>query len=226
MTQTTETAPTADSHPREPGDLVLDQARAAIYGVLARIFDRETTPEFAEELSRIGFLEMLAKANPGVSPKDFRLSDSESQAVEFTRLFVGPGSHVSPYASVYRKDDKRVGELWGTTTGEVKRFMTHYGLELSNTGAIPDHISVLLEFMERVLRARIKAMKERPDAMPKKKVDRTAGSIERRFFSDYIQPWAHEFLKRVERAKPSPFYASVVKFTDQFLTQEREEMAR
>jgi TorA maturation chaperone TorD len=199
-------------------------ARATLYGILARVFDSELTPEFAEELDGIGFLEMLAEANPGVAVNDFQLSDPESHAVEFTRLFAGPSPHLPPYASVYRKDDSRAGELWGSTTGEVKRFMADLGLETAKQGVIPDHISVLFEVMERVIRAKIEAAKGRHHESRRQECD-TAGSIERKFFGRYIQPWAQEFLRRVEQAEPSLFYASVVKFARTFLAGEEEELA-
>lgn len=210
---------------RESDAPLQELARATLYGILARVFDSEITPEFAEELDEIGFLEMLAEANPGVAVNDFQLSNSESQAVEFTRLFAGPSSHLPPYASVYRKDDNRAGELWGSTTGEVKRFMAYLGLETAKPGSIPDHISLLFEVMERVIRAKIEAGKDRHDEMRKRQKCDTANSIERRFFIHYIQPWAQEFLRRVEQAKPSLFYASVVKFASVFLAEEEEVLA-
>jgi TorA maturation chaperone TorD len=200
-------------------------ARATLYGILARVFYREMTPEYAKELDGIGFLEMLAEASPGVTVNDLQLSDSESQAVEFTRLFAGPSSHLPPYASVYRKDDNRAGELWGSTTGEVSRFMTHLGLEMAKSGSIPDHISVLFEVMERVIRAKIEAANGSQDETKRKQRCETAGSIERKFFGGYIQPWVQEFLRRVEQAKPSLFYASVVKFARTFLAEEEEVLA-
>jgi TorA maturation chaperone TorD len=79
--------------------------------------------------------------------------------------------------------------------------------------------------MERIIRAKIEAAKGRHDEMRIRQKCDMADSIERKFFSRHIQPWAQEFLRRVEQAKPSLFYASVVKFARTFLAEEEEVLA-
>lgn len=206
-------ASTGQGHPND--------VRGALYGVLARLYDHELTPEFAEELHRIGFFRMLAEVNDGFKETESIPSlDYEFLSTEFARLFIGPGSHVPLYASVHREDDDRSGELWGSTTGEVKRFMEHYGLKLTKPGIIPDHISVLFEFMERLILARRETSKnENADACQE------ADKIQRRFFKSYVTPWIDNFFQRVEGMKPQTFYASVLSLTKQFMEQEKEVMA-
>ena len=198
-----------------------DEVRGALYGVLAKLYDHELTPEFADELHRIGFFRMLADVNGSFKAAESILSlDYELLSTEFARLFIGPGSHVPPYASVHREDDDRSGELWGSTTGEVKRFMEHYGLKLTKPGIIPDHISILFEFMERLILARCETSKnENVDACQE------ADKIQRRFFHSYVTPWIDGFFQRVERMKPQIFYASVLSLTKQFMEQEKEVRA-
>jgi TorA maturation chaperone TorD len=194
----------------------VDKHRAALYGILGRLFGCELTSEFAKELHQAGFFQTLAKVDPGfATDENLQSLDFEALEVEFARLFVGPGPHSSPYASVYREDDERGGQLWGSTTGEVKRFMAHYGLSLEKPGTIPDHISVLFEFMEKLLREKIVAFEQTDD-----EAFGEADRIQRQFFQDYVQPWVESFLERVLRADPLPFYAAVVKFTSQFVAQE------
>jgi TorA maturation chaperone TorD len=198
-----------------------DDVRGALYGVLARLYGHELTPEFAGKLHRIGFFRMLAEVNSSFEEAESIPSlDYELLSTEFARLFIGPGSHVPLYASVHREDDDRSGELWGSTTGEVKRFMEHYGLKLTRPGIIPDHISVLFEFMERlILAGRETSRNENPDACQE------ADKIQRQFFQSYVTPWIDSFFQRVERMKPQMFYASVLLLTKQFMEQEKEVMA-
>lgn len=196
---------------------LIDKPRAALYGILGHLYNHELTRGFAEELHRAGFFEMLASVEPGFRvEQNLQVLDFGSLEVEFARLFVGPGPQAPPYASVYRKDDQRPGQLWGSTTGEVKRFMAHYGLELTTPGTIPDHISVLFEFMEKLLQAKIDAFARSDD-----KACLVAERIQRRFFLDYIDPWIERFLLRVEKADPLQFYAAVAKCTSQFMAREK-----
>ncbi len=226
MIKITDNPPADDHAEREPSGRLLNRARSNTYGLLTRLYDREMTPEFADELNRIGFPNMLAAADLDLAGESFGMTDFEVQATEFARLFIGPKPYAPPFASVYRQDDKHAGQLWGTTTGEVKRFMTHYGLELNRAEAIPDHISILFEFMEQLIQAKVRAMGQITDVTDREKVRREAEEIEQEFFCGYIEPWVERFLQRVERAKPSSFYASVVKFTRWFLTREKEEVTR
>ncbi len=198
-----------------------DDVRGALYGVLARLYDRELTPEFAAELHRIGFFRMLAEVNSGFKEAESIPSlDYELLSTEFARLFIGPGSHVPLYASVHREDDDRSGELWGSTTGEVKRFMEHYGLKLTRPGIIPDHISVLFEFMERLILARRETSKnENLEGCQE------ADKIQRQFFNTYVASWVERFFERAGQMKPQTFYASVLLLTKQFIEHEKEVLA-
>lgn len=198
-------------------DQYITQSRAKLYGILGHSFSRELTPEFAQELADIGFLEALANAAPDAAfASNPRALNLEALAVEYARLFVVPGPQTPPYASVYRTDDNRAGELWGETTGEVKRFMAHYGLELGKSGVIPDHISILFEFMEKLLWAKIEVQQQNDfNAVAE------ADKIITQFFTRYIAPWVETFLLRIFKAKPLPFYSAIVSFTREFIAQEK-----
>ena len=52
----------------------------------------------------------------------------ENLAIEFTRLFFGPGPHVSPHESIYAEVDGEAGGLYGAKTVEVKKFIETTGL--------------------------------------------------------------------------------------------------
>ena len=190
-----------------------DEIRASAYEILARLYDREVTPELVHELREVGFLAALADGCADFSLQD--PLDCEELALEFSRLFVGPGPRTPPYGSVHRTDDERPGELWGSTTGEVKRFMAHYGLEPHTRGAIPDHIATLFEFMGRVIRTQL-------DTDPRGNGEAVgiAREIQRECFRRYLKPWVAVFCSRVRAAQPAPFYQALVVVTEAFFAEE------
>jgi TorA maturation chaperone TorD len=196
----------------------LDQSRAALYHLLAMFYLQEPTPQRLGELKTAGFFTLAEKV--GIS---FGEVDAESEAfceelaVEFTRLFIGHGQHISPYASVHRSDDKFAGQLWSETTAEVKRFIEHYGFKISQPGLLPDHIGILFEFMNRLIRGEIEA-----EASGDEEAAGTSEETQLRFFADYIHPWVDRFLAEVRDADPAPFYHALVQLTDWFIEEERE----
>ncbi len=197
--------------------LVDDALRADIYGVIGKIFEEEVTVEFFSILRKSQFFEVLRKSNPELARFAVSSPDGlESLRTEFTRLFVGPAPAAPPYGTIYREDDPYAGQLRGKFTGEIERFMAFYGLETVKKGAIPDHISILFEFMEKVIRAGMKEGKE-----GKSSAYEESGEIQRRFFRDYIVPWVDTFFRTVLAARPHPFYATVTEFAGHFVKCER-----
>ncbi len=196
---------------------ISDELRVSLYDLLASLFNQKITLEFALELKKSGMSDLLLKSIPK-SDNGFNISRPEIEKlnVEFTRLFIGPGSHVSQYASVHRTDDQRAGEMWGNTTIEVKKFIEFYGLKISKTGSIPDHISILFEFMSKIIQTKLDAGNERNNENRLK-----AAKIEREFFLKYIDPWIDSFINNVLHMNPLPFYTAVIRFTANYIDNER-----
>ncbi len=206
------------STPSEDGPSA-DQVRIGLYYVLAQLYDTEMTLAYATELHQAGFFVTLNACHPEFkTPEAPDALDLESLAVEFARLFLGPGPRTPPYGSVFREDDERPGELWGTTTAKAKRFMAQCGIEPTNPGAVPDHISVLFEFMAKVLQAGVEAGAEGDEV-----ARRAALKMAREFFRAHIHPWVETFLRRVRAAQPLSFYRAVIELTAWLLDVEREE---
>lgn len=196
-----------------------DSHRALVYGALSNLFDRPPDRVFFEELAGSGFLDFMSDTS-AVATDAFSDLDLEQLNLDYTRLFIGPGRHVPPFASVYRSGHGS-GDLWDKTTGEVLRFMKHYGLSLSNPGAIPDHVSVLFEFMEKVILAKIKATEASVPRPTRKDAFTKANDIQKQFFSTYISSWIDEFLAAADQEQPPVFYQVVLGFTRDFIRQER-----
>lgn len=195
-----------------------DAVRAALYSILARLYGEALTPDCAGELHDAGFFADLAEMEAGfVEPASLDALDYEGLAVEYTRLFCGPGPHAAPYASVHHPEDQRTGQLWGEVTGEVKRFMAHYGLEPAYPGGVPDHLGSLCRFMHRVLEAKLDAA-ARSDAAAVQEADRIMG----RFFQRYLSPWVARFVAQARRLEPAPLYAALLALTEEFVAQEAD----
>jgi len=79
-------------------------ARSQVYGLLASIFRGEPDVNFVRDLKAPRFAGALSSLDVDLG-EDFRQSDDEelceNLAVEYTRLFMGPGSHISPHESVF-----------------------------------------------------------------------------------------------------------------------------
>jgi len=70
-------------------------------------------------------------------------------AVEYARLFIGPGHHIAPYATLYFGD--MGASLWGPVTSWVKGFIEEAGFDYKpDFHDLPDHVSVELEFMQEI----------------------------------------------------------------------------
>lgn len=196
-----------------------ENLRAAQYELLSRLYDGPPDVELLAELTRLGFFSFSEENSKLIKSEE---SDIEELEVEYTRLFIGPGQHIPLFASVHRNDDDRSGDLWGSTTGEVKRFMKHYGLTLSKPGQIPDQIAILFEFMGKVIRTKIQT--GTPKGEEKGQINEAfdAFYIEQEFFINYIDSWIDRFLDLVERFEPHLFYKCLIQFTRGFIRQERD----
>jgi len=209
----------------KPSDARIYESRAVVYGAMTRLYLAPPEPEILIDVERTGFLQLMLEVGGEEAGVGSLLVDSDELSAEFTRLFLGPGHHVSPHASVYRKDEPQSGELWGHSTGEVKRFMEHYGLTLHQSAIIPDHIAVLFEFMQQVqMKVHELMTSDRPESETKVEID-LAVQVERDFFNNYISGWIDSFLDAVEKANPCLFYAVLARFTRLFMANERSDLS-
>jgi TorA maturation chaperone TorD len=79
----------------------LARQRSNIYGLLATVFRQEVTSDFLQKIKDPQFMGVLSHF--GIDWTNY-LSQPEEQlldelAVEYARLFLGPGKHISPHDS-------------------------------------------------------------------------------------------------------------------------------
>jgi len=200
--------------------------RSNIYGLLAAIYRREITSDFLKQLkdpSMLGVFSALGiKLNNGFLKKpEHELL--ENLAVEYARLFIGPGKHISPHESVHHKrDDGQWGQLWGSSTAEVKRIIESAGLSYQPeyTG-LPDHISVELEFMQQVTLAEEKAWEDGD-----KKLAFACLENEKKFIEEHLAEWIPDFCDKVINQAESPFYRVMAELTQKIVEFEKNEIGR
>lgn len=200
--------------------------RSHIYNFLATIYHQEMSTDLLRQIKEPQFLEALA--GMGVKLEDEILNEDEDQviqnlAVEYTRLFLGPGKHVSPFESVHHeRADGDWGKLWGADTAAVKRFIETTGLEYqSGYEGLPDHIAVELEFMHKLTERETRAWNEGDNE----------GAIyclkvEKKFIEEHLDRWVPLFCEKVTAEAELPFYREIAEITKAFLELEREEIEK
>jgi TorA maturation chaperone TorD len=198
--------------------------RSNIYGLLATVYRQEITSDLLQQINDPEFIGVLSDLGlEGIgdflqNPENELLEDL---AIEYTRLFLGPGKHVSPHESVHhQRDDGQWGKLWGASTAEVKKFIETTGLGYSDDfKGMPDHITVELEFMQQLTLREEQAWKEE-DA------DKAAAfrNVEKKFLEEHLICWIPSFCEQVIQEAELPFYRSFAELTKRFIGYEMEEM--
>ena len=190
------------------------QARMHSYRLFALIFRREPSDVDVASLRSAGFFDLLAEN--GCPNHDGALLSGEL-AVEFARLFLGPGEHISPHESVHR-DDPGNAQLWGAATGQVQAFVEQLGLKYRDSfGELPDHISAELEIMARLVEVEADAEAAGDETRQDRAID-----AQKWFFGEHLGRWGTTFLKRVKAASTEAFYGGSASLAIEFLEAEAE----
>jgi len=199
-------------------------ARANLYALLADVFREEPSEAFLAGLANPGFtgaLKTLNLALDDVFSETSRARLVEDLAIEYTRLFIGPGSHISPNESMHT--NARFGEpnsFWGKQTVEVKKFMAAAGLEVdAGFGGMPDHITAEFEFMQQLLLKEAEAwdLGEHESGL-------NTLRIEKQFYDEHISQWVCNFCEKVLKAAGHPYFRQFAEITSAFIELEKETL--
>lgn len=207
-----------------PKAMDIAEYRSSIYGLLAAIYRSEVTSDFLAQVKDPQFLGVLANLGLGLNgdfiekPEDELLNDL---AIEYARLFLGPGKHISPHESVHhQRNDGQWGQLWGESTVEVKKFIEATGLSYdSNFKGIPDHISVEFEFMETLTCREAIAFSEKDETAAQRCMD-----VQRKFIKEHLIRWIPSFCEKVIKEAELPFYRAFAELTYRFIKLEMQEL--
>lgn len=200
------------------------QARASVYGLLAEVFRSEPSSSFLEHLHHPSVESTLASLGCSLweevsHPSQDQLG--EDLAIEYTKLFIGPGPRISPHESMHveaRFGEER--ELWSQDTVKVKKFMQAAGIEVSDGFiGMPDHITAEFEFMQQLLDAETKAWENDEDELAFNIL-----RIEERFYNEHLSRWVGLFCDKVIKLTEHPFYKQFAEVTKGFIAFEKETL--
>jgi TorA maturation chaperone TorD len=196
--------------------------RSSLYRFLAAVFREELSPQLLEQVRSAPFREALAEAGVRLDERFLEGPEEallEDLAVEYAYLFLGPGKHVSPHESVHAEGGS--GVLWGRETVRVKRFIETTGLEYApDYTGIPDHISVELEFVQKLALWEAAAWSKGGD---------TEGAlyclkVEKMFLDEHLSKWVPPFCDKVIAQAELPFYREMAGVTKDFLDFDRQRI--
>jgi len=144
---------------------------------------------------------------------------TETLAMEYSRIFIGPGKHISPYESVHVKDENgRTGLLWGESAVDFKAWVEHYGLKIGERfGSIPDHFCTILEFMANIVGEEERFLNESNE-----KIIALCRKVEVEFFNKHIGNWMAELFNEVADFSTESFYKEMSKLACEFIGTEKE----
>jgi len=196
------------------------QSRSNIYGLLASVFRQEPTEALIRELRDPRLSGVFSDMGVELGETFSRLPEStaaEALGLEFTRLFIGPGSHISAHESIFVEMDGGTSSLWGKKTVEVKNFIETAGLDYEPefTG-IPDHISVEFEFMQKLT-----AWEAEKWTQLDQKSAEYCSTVQRMFLDQHLLCWLPQFCDAVMEQAELPFYRSMAELTRNFMEFER-----
>lgn len=195
------------------------------YGLLARVFASEVDPELLDSMRSSGIAAWLSDAgeplDPGILEGD-RTRACETLAVEYTRLFLGPGPHVSPHESVWCGVAGTPGLHWGEETARVRRFVRALGMEYrSEFHHLPDHVSAQLE-----LAASLAAQEEAALGDGKVEDADRFREIRLRFLREHLGKWVGRFAEEVEVAQNFGFYGPFARLAEALVRTELDQEVR
>lgn len=190
--------------------------RSHLYRLLARVFGAEPGPEVLAVTRVPAFTGLVAALGVPMDAAYRADGTVEDLAIEYTRLFLGPGPHITPTESAQRGD----GSLWGPETVEVRRLLGEAGFDLA-WQELPDHITVELDFLAHLTAIEANAW-ERGDRI----LARRSREWQEAFLSRHLGAWVDGFCARVRAAEVrSPFYATFIAILQAFMESERTFIA-
>jgi TorA maturation chaperone TorD len=199
-------------------------ARSQVYGFLAIAFRDEPKEPLIRAVKGPQWSVVLADLGISLGESFYRRADEElveDLAVEFARLFLGPGEHITPHASVHKRNETSSGlHLWGEETVRVKQFIEAAGLAYADEyRGIPDHISVELEFLKKATEEEARAWKEQ-----RSEDAQTLRTMQREFHEKHLLSWVPGFCDKILERTTEDFYMAIAEITKVFLEAEKDDL--
>jgi len=196
----------------------LAKERASLLNLLATFFRGKPNREMLSTLRTQELRDALYQAGM-VLEEDFFTSDidllTETLAVEFTSLFLLPGSLISPHESTQLKGGS--GLLRGPETACVREYYEYVGFQVDDSTPMePDHVSIELEFLSHLNKEESIAWNS---GQPERAFD--ALRYQNEFLEQHLCKWFFDFSQKIEEANISSFYSQIAQLTSAFLSERR-----
>ena len=195
--------------------------RSNIYSLLATVFRQEPGVALIRELRDPPLRGVFSDLGVDLGKLFFTAPESqlvEILAQEFTRLFIGPSSHISAHESIFADMDNGVSALWGESTVAVKSFIEATGLDYNpEFNGVPDHVSVELEFMQRMTEWEADKWRQQDRENAEYCLE-----VQRMFLDQHLSTWLPQFCDVVIKQADIRFYAGVAELTQNFLEFEQD----
>ena len=120
---------------------------------------------------------------------------------DYTRMFIGPYKlPCPPWESVYRSQAKLMMQ---DAADDVRRIYAAFGLSVEETGVMPDHIGIELNFLALVYERAGERNGKRSDYI----------RIGDTFLNDHLIKWVPQFTADMEMAAEAPLYKALAQTT-------------
>jgi len=193
------------------------ESRQGLYRFFGRLLSREIDQQLLDELRTPAFA--AAMTGLGIRLDELTHDDDsilEQLAIEFTRLFLGPGKHVSPHESVQIGQN---GILNDATTVQVSRFIEVAGYQFkTDSKRYPDHICSEFEFMEALISKQAEAL-----ADGDLEETETSQMLQDEFIQRHLVHWVPQFCDEIEQSAKLPLYKAVGRAVSAFIKMENEQ---
>jgi TorA maturation chaperone TorD len=194
------------------------KSRQGLYRLFNRMLSKEIDQQFLGELREP---DLGAAINQlGLYLDEWPKPDNkilDQLAIEFTRLFLGPGKHISPHESVQIAQD---GSLNNGTTASVGQFIEVAGFKFTaDSKKYPDHICSEFEFMEALLSKQIEAI-ENTDMEEAE----TSKMLQEEFLHRHLIRWIPQFCAQIEQSSTLTFYKALGSTLSKFVQIEYENL--
>jgi len=194
------------------------EAAAAMYRFLARAFLEEPTTAVLTQLQS-GEQGQLLKAMgydfldglDGYAPAE----QEEMLAVEYCRLFIGPGQHISPHEGRILGEDQH----WGERTASVYAAYREAGFDLErNVHEMPDHVGVQFSFVAQLIESEMDCRRQgrQNDAVRFRKQKHG-------FLKDHLARWIPSLAQEVAERSELGFYKNLAFLTRDWMDSEMAE---
>ena len=198
--------------------------RSNTYALLADVFRQEPNEALIKELRGPHFSGVFSDLGVDLGDEFYNRPEAELMEIlglEFTRLFIGPGNHISAHESVFAEMDNGVSALWGESTVAVKSFIETTGLDYKpEFSGMPDHVSVELEFMQKLIESEEDKWNQQDQLGAE-----FCQTVQRKFIQEHLLTWIPQLCDVVVASAKMPFYRTMSELMKNYLEIEQQSIA-